>query len=253
MRRLSALCPKTPTPTPSQLMTALWLKVDMQLCGASMVLLSEPNYCVLQRGDFTGATVWDASICFSQWLATSLPADFFHNKRVLELGAGRGVVSFALQRLGAREVCVTDGEKVAIPWHRTNGSLNEVLWRRATQCGEGAEKPGLPPLRCEQLIWGDASTMAEIQRHEAFDVVVGCDLIYVAAEIIPSLIETAVALTAEGGTLLFAFMDREGRPGQAAFIEMVAERWPTNHAWMDVSGLPEPYRLDKFRVMRIEL
>ena len=62
-----------------------------------------------------------------------------------------------------------------------------------------------------------------------------------------------MAVAAEGATLLFAYVDREGRPGQARFIDMVAARWPTQHAWVDLGALPPPYQIDKFRILRIDL
>ena len=116
-------------------------------------MLSEPNYSTLQRGDYTGSTVWDSSVSLASWLSIQ-GGDLLRDKRVLELGAGRGAVSFAVQRMGAAEVWVTDGEAIAVPWHRVNGALNRRLCElKGKICGS------LSSLCSQRLVWGDKESI----------------------------------------------------------------------------------------------
>eukprot|EP01121_Diplochlamys_sp_Union-15-3_P013585 TRINITY_DN4240_c0_g1_i3.p1 TRINITY_DN4240_c0_g1~~TRINITY_DN4240_c0_g1_i3.p1 ORF type:complete len:136 (-),score=19.28 TRINITY_DN4240_c0_g1_i3:21-428(-) len=56
-----------------------------------------------------GSTVWDCALVLLKYLENKddFPTDFFKGKRVIELGAGTGVIGIALAFMGA-EVILTD-------------------------------------------------------------------------------------------------------------------------------------------------
>eukprot|EP01112_Ceratiomyxa_fruticulosa_P022481 TRINITY_DN8232_c0_g1_i1.p2 TRINITY_DN8232_c0_g1~~TRINITY_DN8232_c0_g1_i1.p2 ORF type:complete len:204 (-),score=36.25 TRINITY_DN8232_c0_g1_i1:248-859(-) len=103
-----------------------------------------------------GATVWDAAIVLAKYL-TSLPPGYFKNKRVIELGAGTGIVGLtcAFPELGA-EVWITDLPKL-LPLLSHNARIN------------GLEKN----VHIETLSWGeDVSSFSP-----PFDVILLSDVI----------------------------------------------------------------------------
>eukprot|EP01105_Mastigella_eilhardi_P028931 TRINITY_DN98_c1_g2_i2.p1 TRINITY_DN98_c1_g2~~TRINITY_DN98_c1_g2_i2.p1 ORF type:complete len:231 (-),score=75.40 TRINITY_DN98_c1_g2_i2:47-739(-) len=65
------------------------------------------------RQDFSGelgATVWDAALVLCKYFENvrEFPVGYFRGKRVLELGAGTGLVGLVVSLLGAKSVMITD-------------------------------------------------------------------------------------------------------------------------------------------------
>lgn len=54
-----------------------------------------------------GGRLWDAGICLLRFFAAA-PMETVSGKRVLELGAGTGVVGLGAAQLGASHVTITD-------------------------------------------------------------------------------------------------------------------------------------------------
>ncbi|KAG0041738.1 hypothetical protein BGZ83_001368 [Gryganskiella cystojenkinii] len=73
----------------------------------------------------TAGSVWDCSILLSKYLEalSERNSGFWSKKRVLELGAGQGIVSFSAAALGAERVVVTDVDS-ALSALRKGAQLN---------------------------------------------------------------------------------------------------------------------------------
>ena len=101
-----------------------------------------------------GTIVWEAGLLFARWLQVN--AEVVKGRRVLELGAGTGLVSLLLERLGAERVVATDKEPLVM----------ELLRRNV----EGSEVQAL------QLDWTEEDKVGPLLKN--VDTVVGCDVVY---------------------------------------------------------------------------
>ena len=110
----------------------------------------------------TGAVVWDSTVFLAR-------KEVVEGRRILELGAGCGLLGLAWAKRGARVVLTDRPHRIA--------SLEENV----------ELNPGLEECRVEPLDWREANV--DFFRNEKFDIVVGADVIYDVALVDP-LIET---------------------------------------------------------------
>ncbi|EDO31278.1 predicted protein [Nematostella vectensis] len=105
------------------------------------------------------AVLWDAAIILSRYLEQN--KELVHQKRIIELGAGTGLVGMVAGLLGGRDVLITD-RKSALSHTRLNIEENR--------------KSGLQDsLQVKELVWGqDVSDLSP-----PFDVILGADIIYI--------------------------------------------------------------------------
>lgn len=149
-------------------------------------------------GDGTGTTVWPAALPLSSYLITlagTLRSELRLQRplRVLELGAGCGLLGISLAAVAGVDVVLTDTPFeledgiTTLGWLQGNIELNQ-----ATIEANGGRA------ECTQLTWGNSSHIAEVRQKfpSGFDLVVGSDLLYYT-ESYPVLLET---ITAFAGT-----------------------------------------------------
>jgi hypothetical protein len=129
--------------------------------------------------------VWDAGLILVE--ALSKNPSLVRGKRVIELGAGTGLVSTCAGALGASHVKVTDMEE-HVPVLLDTISLNTHF--------------GLAHVRAEALQWG--STCMEI---ETWDVVLGSDIVY-EPKCWDALLGTIRALSSEQTSVIIAHRPR---------------------------------------------
>ncbi|DAZ99866.1 TPA: hypothetical protein N0F65_008609 [Lagenidium giganteum] len=98
----SAWTPSTCLALPSRLFPMDPENNDFQIRG-HVVHIGE----VGNSGKGTGLTTWDGSVILAKYLEHTRAKDF-EDKRVVELGAGTGLVGLSVALLGAREVLLTD-------------------------------------------------------------------------------------------------------------------------------------------------
>ncbi|WP_415754470.1 class I SAM-dependent methyltransferase [Pseudomonas leptonychotis] len=68
---------------------------------------------------------WASGLVLARWLAEH--PEWVHGKRVLDFGAGSGVVAIAAAKAGALEVVACDLDPLAIEACRANAALNNVM------------------------------------------------------------------------------------------------------------------------------
>jgi len=149
------------------------------------------------ESDGVAGFVWDAAVVLSKYL--SLKRDIVEGKKVLELGAGTGLVGIVCHKLGAKTVLSTDHSDVI---HVTEGNfqLNKI------------DKECVSPLN-----WGE-----DISRFSAidFDVIIGADIIYIE-ETFSHLLKTITELSTERTELYLSCKIRYDR--DTTFLKMLRE------------------------------
>ena len=108
----------------------------------------------------TGGVLWEAAIVLADYVASG----DWQGQRVLELGAGTGLVAIALAMRGA-EVCATDGNPRVLEGARSN--VEDAMRRH----GHG-------PVALELFDWNSPQDLAKIVALGPWDVVLGSDLVY---------------------------------------------------------------------------
>lgn len=135
-----------------------------------------------------GLMLWDASVAFLRWLeANPREVEALRGARVLELGAGTGLLGLALAHcLGARVVL---------------SDLSRVCGNLSANCAADPLKPGAPgSLLVVPFDWCDsdapaavlAAVTAATAAASAFDAIIGTDVAYSEA-LNPTLLSAAAA------------------------------------------------------------
>ena len=154
----------------------------------------------------TGGVLWEAAIVLADYVGRS---GDWQGKRVLELGAGTGLVAIALAMQGA-EVCATDGNPRVLEGARSN--VEDAMRRH----GHG-------PVALEVFDWNSPEDLAKILALGPWDVVLGSDLVYPgnagkkcvdSNALSPSADETLIslldALCGRDTVVILALKDRTG-------------------------------------------
>jgi predicted nicotinamide N-methyase len=156
----------------------------------------------------TGLTLWKASEYLCRYLVKhrhdehldlSLELTTSNNRRrILELGAGLGLVGILAHRISSAQsqVVLTDGDTEALAYLRENVELNKA-----------ADRGGI---YCNQLIWGQQTSLDFLkqQKEKQFDIILASDIIY-SPVIIQPLWETVKTLLEPKGIFVMAFARRK--------------------------------------------
>ena len=140
---------------------------------------------------WTGGRIWESSRHLADYLA-ALGKDDWGRTRVVELGAGCGLVGLTCAALGAAEVVLTDQ---VLHVAQVNADRNFT--------GAERERIALQPLR-----WGDAADIAAVKggQGRAFDLIAASDVLY-NVESHDALAETMAALSTPGTVVLLCTPD----------------------------------------------
>lgn len=187
----------------------------------------------------TGLTVWRAAENLARFIFTQ--PERFHNKRVIELGCGLGVVSIMLEKMQiCSKIVATDGCPETI----------ELLEKNIE-----TSKCDVETIVAKEMSWGCSQEDEEDQN--SFDVVLAADVIYEEKAIIPLLMSMEALLSKENrnAEILLAFARRNVpvdtflvAASQRGFTWSIAERLPGTCAfvfdaekeeWLTVDQHPE--------------
>jgi len=172
----------------------------------AVVTLERPTAAL----DGFGHVVWDAALLLARWLEQA-PASLLAGRRVVEVGAGVGLVGLAAAARGAH-VLLTDMAG-ALPLTELNAGANVDLVRRGR--GSVAVRP---------LEWGNAAELAALQaelRHQPPDVLLASDVVY-DNDLFAPLVGVLAALAGPQTTVLLAARERHGCDFDL-FLRLLAE------------------------------
>ncbi|EKG12161.1 Nicotinamide N-methyltransferase putative [Macrophomina phaseolina MS6] len=140
---------------------------------------------VISSSGTTGLRTWEAALHLGAYLASESGQRWIKGKRVLELGAGTGLLSIlSAKHLGATKATATDGDEGVVDSIKTNLFLNELDSQRNTES--------------IVLRWGWSwalkdSLYYEEGTNDQYDVVIGADVTY-DKSVIPVLVSTLTDL-----------------------------------------------------------
>jgi predicted nicotinamide N-methyase len=119
---------------------------------------------LLSTSGGTGFRTWEAALHLGSYLSSDEGTAFVHGKRVVELGAGTGILSILCARwLGCAHVTATDGDDRVVEALDNNIFLN------------GLQQSDLIDARL--LKWGRALEEDEGGKQQEVDVVIGADVV----------------------------------------------------------------------------
>ena len=131
-----------------------WRALDASRPEHGIDVLEKPN--VLSASGSTAHRTWEAALCLGLWLDRVL----VKGKRVLELGAGTGLLSLLAARQGAASVTATDIDEAALDRLRKAAARNNL------------------DVDCRRHVWGDdTETLGG-----PFDIVLAADVVCSIAE-----------------------------------------------------------------------
>ncbi|KAF0696793.1 Aste57867_12455 [Aphanomyces stellatus] len=183
-------------------------------------------------GQGTGLTIWDGSVVLAQYLehtsAVDAHQDSVRGKRVLELGAGTGLVGLAAALCGAADVTITD-LGYTLPNIDANIAANAA-----------AIAPGVV-VRTLELDWFKESVGLDV------DVLVGSDIVWVEP-LIPPLVRTIAAFLHDDRrrTMLLSHQTRS-MASDTLFFSLLTEH---GVAWTEIDSALSTDKIHLFRLHR---
>ena len=213
------------------------LNVDVVSIAGAQVRLSRPAFDELTDGaDTTGLRLWPAAIPLAARLnEVVLPSLRRETRsrplRLLELGAGRGLVGIALAALSADvSVVLTDDARAFVSKDGVSQSSLDVL---RDNIALNTELCG-GRVSAERCIWGDDADAERLRSSGKFDLIIGSDLLYDPTCYVP-LLKT---LSHVGSSAYIGYSRRH--QGEAAFLSLADRSFDAS-----IAQLPWPKGVSK--------
>ncbi|KAG0379652.1 hypothetical protein BGX24_012292 [Mortierella sp. AD032] len=144
----------------------------------------------------TAKSVWDCSIVLGKYLEalSNKTSGFWKDKRVLELGAGQGIVSLSAAALGAERVIMTDIDS-AVPALQRGVRLNrfEAPQVQVTPLDWTNRSHALQHIWNDLLSTKDETTLSTTIVKPQLDYILASDVIWVDY-LVPALVDTIADL-----------------------------------------------------------
>ncbi|KAL4753391.1 hypothetical protein BDW72DRAFT_168936 [Aspergillus terricola var. indicus] len=193
-----------------------------------ITIITSENRSLILSGGTTGFRTWEAALHLGTFLSTTRAGrSLVANKRILELGAGTGFLSFlCAKHLAAQSVIVTDREPALIE------QINDCI-----------DKNGLEKTQIQAGIWEwgmplQVPSLFEKSGRVGFDIALGADLIY-DSDIVTLLVftikdlfdnyslkEFIIAATVRNEDTFRTFLDACAR--NALAVEQISFQSPTS-------------------------
>ena len=186
-----------------------------------------------------GSVIWDASRSLLAHVTHvraqaggDAAAELIAGRRVIEIGAGTGVVGLALARLGAKSVVMTD-KASQLPLMERNVEHNRP---------GGDPSADIAPVHCAELCWGDDwrhECDDSLSRRDAFDTIICADCVYPDR---PSGLATVLLDLLDlnpSATLLLAFERRPPPASAPAGTDHARDFFERMRAGCDVERVPD--------------
>lgn len=169
----------------------------------------------------TSGTVWDGAVLLSRFLERH--PTLVRSKRVLELGAGCGLVGLTTAALGARNVCLTDLEDCLKRLERNVRENRSMLLGRGDGCCCCCER-----IECCVCDWHDpprdlwaptpsVEDEGETNRNSNWDVILAADCVWME-ELVEPFLNTLDKITERHrDTLVLLSYQRRGQSTHQAF------------------------------------
>jgi len=169
----------------------------LEVCGKKFVFHQE----VVKTLGSVGLTVWDSSIVLAKYMEVleNKTPGFFEDKRVIELGAGCGLVGLVLGKQLAL-VTLTDLPSI-VPFLEKNINLNG--------CSSNVV--------ARSLIWG------EIALNEEFDYIVASDCLWVHYLVEPFVKQLEQLATSK--TIIFIAHEERAKRTEDYFFQLVGQQF----------------------------
>jgi predicted nicotinamide N-methyase len=125
----------------------------------------------------------------------------------VKLGAGLGLCGILASKLDAHSVLLTDGDT-----HTISNLKQNIQKNCPSSCAEPLqvskkEEDNINKILCQQLIWGHPEQM-QLYEEQAYDIIIGSDIIYIEDILIPLWDTVRYLLQPEGGYFLLAYARR---------------------------------------------
>ena len=177
----------------------LFLPPTGTICKIRELPISNDPFGSAPIEDTTGFGIWCASLVMARWMANIAPK--FHNKTVIELGAGCGVPGLALAKhVSLQSLLVTDLHPQTVENLNFNVELNDLSNTASART----------------IDWDDNSTWPA-----SVDTIIGSDLIY-SKSIVPLLKKVVLGLLQQNGSFYYVAPDT-GRDGLDQFLHEIQE------------------------------
>eukprot|EP01090_Pellita_catalonica_P005771 TRINITY_DN15_c0_g1_i1.p2 TRINITY_DN15_c0_g1~~TRINITY_DN15_c0_g1_i1.p2 ORF type:complete len:235 (-),score=32.89 TRINITY_DN15_c0_g1_i1:933-1637(-) len=174
----------------------------------------------------TSFHVWDTAIAFTKYLENRFNKDYWKGKKILELGAGCGLVGIVLGVAGAK-VILTD--------------LPEAL----PHLKQNANKHPAADIAVAELKWGEQSSLRKFSNTH-FDMIVASDILWLEHLVHP-LIQTLKALDYDH--VLFTFETRSLKVEQVFFRELRSENFKAEE--VPLSEMHPEYNSPSIKILTI--
>lgn len=195
-----------------------------------------------------GACVWDGALLLAGYLM-SQPHYKYVGAKCIELGAGVGLVSCVLAKMGGH-VIASDITKV-LPLLERNLIENDVLRKNQQSCRNGGW------VEVEELEWGKEGWMrkVEILRHPYPDYILAADCCYIDNDgVSPSteaFVKTCAGLAGPNTQTLVAF-ERRSPQVRKCFLEEATKLF-TSVTKLSLNDLPIHLRLEYCDLWELKL
>lgn len=168
--------------------------------GVSLIKLRQ-SYTAL------GTTVWDGSIALAKMFDNRdiFPLHYLQECRVLELGAGCGLVGIYLCLLGAKMTVLTD-QKCCVKTLEDNVAANVT--------GVGRSR-----IKVEEYCWGKSTE--DLTKDGLFHLILAAECLYSADDSV--LLARCITKLAKPGSRIYVSMGRN-RGGEEAFVKTMADQ-----------------------------